>query len=507
MATLAPGLAVAAPSSTTGKAPAPAANPLDRFTQQKLVWKRCAPDAPAALRCATVKVPLDYTRPSGKTLNMAISRIKATNPAKRHGVMLLNPGGPGGSGLWMPLYWPKEVAARYDMIGFDPRGVGASSPVNCGLTPKQQEWPRPYQSKTFAKDVAWAKTVAEKCRKKEGDTLRHITTRNTARDMDVVRAVLGEKKLNYLGYSYGTYLGAVYAQMFPKRTDRFVLDSAVDPKLAWRGMIQVWAEGAEPAFDRWAKWTAARSSTYKLGSTSAKVEKTFWDLVAAADRKPIKIEGESLSGTDIRGGMRGSFFSPKEAAELVVMLKKAAAGKPARLGTLTQPPRFAPDAEDNMTSSFWSVVCGDNSAAWPKSTDQYRKDALRDKKRYPLFGDFASNIKPCAFWDKSVEPATVVNNSVKMLIVQNEWDAQTPLSSALGMHRALKGSKLLTVKGGEGHGVYASNVSKCADAATTAYLTTGKLPAKNLTCTPSRARTGAESSTPKPAPVRLPNRW
>lgn len=288
---------------------------------------------PAEFECATIKVPLDYRAPGGERIDLAISRIKSTAPDKRHGVLFSNPGGPGGPGLYMPLGMKERLREsaqqKYDLIGFDPRGVGESSPVSCDLTPEEENPLRPYKEGTFDKDVAWAREVANKCEEKSGDTLPHITTRNTARDMDLIRAILGEKKISYVGYSYGTYLGAVYTQLFPGRADRFVLDSAVDPARAWRGMIQWWAEGAEPAFDRWTEWAAERSEKYDLGATPKEVDRTFWDLVAQADEKPIEFEGQPVTGDDIRSGMRGEIFSPQYATEAFVELKKAAAGEPA----------------------------------------------------------------------------------------------------------------------------------------------------------------------------------
>ncbi|MFB7510846.1 alpha/beta fold hydrolase [Streptomyces broussonetiae] len=229
-------------------AQASAADPLRRFENQKPAWQRCDASQPAALQCATIKVPLDYDRPGAKTIDLAISRMRTSVPGKRHGVILFNPGGPGGEGLDMPVMMkeamPRKVLDQYDLIGFDPRGVGRSSPVTCGLTTTEQNFERAYRPETFSRDVAWARTVADKCRARNGARLPYITTRNTARDMDLLRAVLGEKKLSYVGYSYGTYLGAVYTQLFPRRADRFVLDSATDPAGIWRGMFQEMAKGA-----------------------------------------------------------------------------------------------------------------------------------------------------------------------------------------------------------------------------------------------------------------------
>ncbi|MEI5527284.1 alpha/beta hydrolase [Streptomyces brasiliscabiei] len=534
-ATLAPALATstatAAPATSlpTASSSTAAQGALDRYVKQKPKWKRCDADAPATFQCATVKVPLDYRAPGGKRLDLAISRLKSTAPDQRRGVLFSNPGGPGGSGLYMPLSMqealPKAAQRKYDLIGFDPRGVGRSSPVTCGLNPTEEDWLRPYKKMTFAKDVVWARVVANKCQKKAGGTLPHITTRNTARDMDLIRAILGEKKISYVGYSYGTYLGAVYTQLFPGRADRFVLDSAVDPDRAWRGMIQWWAEGAEPAFDRWTGWAAERSATYGLGDTPEKVDRTFWDLVARAEKKPIEMDGQPITGDDIRLGMRGAVFSPQYASEAMVELKKAADGKPAsakglaaftgseRTGTAGAGAAAVEEPADNMTASFWAVVCGDNSAAWSRDPESYRRDAIADKRRYPLFGDFASSIKPCAFWGKSVEPATKVNNKVGSLVVQNEWDSQTPLPSAQALHVDLKGSKMVTVHGGEGHGVY-PNGNACSDGAVNGYLLTGKLPAKDVTC---EATTGSNAEARKnqkrdtlpgsPLPQRAPDRF
>ncbi|MGW1655861.1 alpha/beta hydrolase [Streptomyces atratus] len=494
--TLATSTATAAPATTPSNVSSAAKGALDPYVKQKPQWKRCEADSPAEFECATIKVPLDYRVPGGKRIDLAISRIKSTAPKKRHGVLFSNPGGPGGQGLYMPLGMqetlPKAAQQKYDLIGFDPRGVGQSSPVSCDLEPEEENWLRPYKEATFDKDVTWAREVANKCKEKAGDTLPHITTRNTARDMDLLRAILGEKKISYVGYSYGTYLGAVYTQLFPGRADRFVLDSAVDPARAWRGMIQWWAEGAEPAFDRWTKWAAERSEKYGLGDTPKQVDRTFWDLVAQADEKPIELDGQLINGDDIRSGMRGAVFSPEYATEGFVELKKAAVGEPASAkklaaftgshGTRTSGAANTSEApSDNMTASFWAVVCGDNSGAWSRDPESYRQDAIKDKGRYPLYGDFASSIKPCAFWDKSVEPATKVNNRAGSLVVQNEWDSQTPLPSGQALHADLKGSKMLTVLGGEGHGVY-PNGNACTDGTVAGYLLTGKLPAKDVTC-------------------------
>ncbi|MEU7554968.1 alpha/beta fold hydrolase [Streptomyces sp. NPDC044571] len=496
-------LAVTAPVlSATQATAAPA-----EYAPQKPAWHRCSADQPAAFECATLKVPLDYRRPQGRTIDLAISRMKSGNPAERHGALLLNPGGPGGPGLDLPLMMneamPKEVRDRYDLIGFDPRGVGGSSPITCGLTDAEQNFSRPYKEETFPADVAWAQTVADKCREKAGSVLPFITTRNTARDMDAIRSALGERKLSYLGYSYGTYLGAVYAQMFPSRTDRFVLDSGVDPARAWRGMMQVWATEAEPAFKRWTQWTAGRAGEFGLGDTPEAVSRTFWDLVARADREPIEFEGQKLTGDDIRTA-RALFFYPAQAAPVVKALKDAADGKPVTL-TPSQMKLLKPAAEpasDNGMAVFWSVVCGDTE--WPRYPEQYAKEAAQDKVTYPLYGDFASNIKPCAYWHRPIEPTTAMKTKANVLTVQNEWDSQTPLVSGQGLHRALKGSRMVLAMGGEGHGVYLFDAASCANAPVNSYLATGKLPAEDVTCRTAPPSAERRTELVPSSPQRFP---
>ncbi|MFD5697373.1 alpha/beta hydrolase [Streptomyces lasiicapitis] len=509
VAGLAPGLAAGSASAASREAVASgasgasgdtaaarvAADRLAPFTHQKLTWKRCAADRPAKFRCSTLEVPLDYRKPEGKRIDLAISRVKTSVPGKRRGVLTFNPGGPGAAGLDLSLMFanglPKNVRQQYDMVGFDPRGIGESTPLECGLTEAEQGYPRPTRSAAeFAANNKWAKAVADKCRKADGSSLPHLSTRNTARDMDVMRAALGEKKLSYFGVSYGTALGAVYMQLFPQRADRFVLDSAIDPGRMWRGMFQVWGPEGERAFTRWTKWTAARDATYHLGNSPAKVARTFRKLVARADTDPIVVDGQKLDGAAVRDAVRPEFFTVRSGAELVVSLKKAAEGRRAAVELPEE------QSADNEVSSQLAVVCSDSS--WPRDPETYRRDALRDAARYPLYGDFVSSITPCAYWPKGAERATRVDNKVKSLVVQNEWDSQTPLVTGKAMHRALKGSRMVTVAGGEGHGVvFGDTRNTCAEKAAMGYLVSGELPAKDVVC---KATAGGARSQGRAAP-------
>ncbi|MFI6645710.1 alpha/beta hydrolase [Streptomyces sp. NPDC050504] len=478
-------------------APGTTAQQLAPYAQQRLAWGRCPVEAPATMQCATLKVPLDYRRPDGRHIDIAISRLRTSVPGKRRGILTFNPGGPGGPGLDFPVMaageLPREVTEQYDLIGFDPRGIGESTPVTCGLRGSDLLFPRPTRTRAeFDANAAWARKVAERCRATAGAVLPHITTRNTARDMDVMRAALGERKLNYYGLSYGTALGAAYAQLFPHRADRFVMDSAIDPKRMWRGMYRVLAPTAEDAFWRWAGWTAERASEYRLGSTPEEVTRTFWRLVEGADREAVELDGATYDGTGVRNLLRAKFVRVRASAELVVRLREAAAGRPAAPpAASTSPGSTSPGPavartgvpDDNLAMSRWAVVCGDGSD-WPRDPEAYWRDVTRDAVRYPLYGDFVSGISPCAFWPKAAEPAVAIDNRVPAVIVQNEWDPQTPLSGGQSMHRSLKGSRMVTVAGGEGHGVrfYTDTQNACADRQADAYLATGRLPATDVTC-------------------------
>lgn len=215
-------------------------------------------------QCATLAVPLDYRQPDGPSITLAVSRIPATQPRLRRGVLVTIPGGPGGSGLNRPSdaakRLPQSVLDRYDLIGFDPRGVGQSTPVSCGLSHEDLSpvnmypWPAPDGGITA--NVAFAQHLADKCWSNGGPVLRTLSTANEARDLDSIRSALGARRMSAWGVSYGTYVGAVYATMFPQHTDRVVLDSNDDPDATrvGRGWLDAFASGAEDRFPDFAAW-------------------------------------------------------------------------------------------------------------------------------------------------------------------------------------------------------------------------------------------------------------
>ncbi|MFB6891582.1 alpha/beta fold hydrolase [Kitasatospora sp. NPDC056327] len=492
----APGPGVAAADA----APAPG---LGRYYRQRPDWHGCARgagdgtgralDAAGAL-CADVTVPLDYGNPGGRTITVAISRLKATDTRHRIGSVLVNPGGPGGSGLGTGLAVRpamKETGARYDLIGMDPRFTGRSTPLDCGLPSGPGLLSAGSDRAGFDRQTARARSVAERCRATNGEVLPHVTTRNTARDIDVVRGVLGERRISYLGYSYGTYLGTAYTQMFPARYDRVVLDSALDPDRYNPRLLKGADAENERAFDGWADWTAARDSTYGLGRTRDRVRATVDGLIAASARTPLTLgsgpdtfrlddsQVPALLFTELAGDT-----DPVRAAlaEHVALLARAAEGRPTEV-----PPAFAEllrtvftPAGSALASAQTAILCGDAPA--PRDPETYWRDIERGRAAHPLFAPLTENITPCAFWERPREERVRVRHDTPALIVAATGDPRVTYDGSVALHGRLPGSRLVTLDGAVQHASYGVYGNACVDATVNSYLATGRLPARDRTC-------------------------
>ncbi|MFI5782262.1 alpha/beta hydrolase [Nocardia sp. NPDC051570] len=466
------------------------AGDLDRFSRQHLDWHVCGDDAldKAGAQCTEVTVPLNYVEPQGRTITVAISRLSATDPAKRRGIMLTNPGGPGAPGLGLPLYLAEAMAPdvrdRYDLIGMDPRGIGRSAPVHCG-------WPiglglqsAGVDLESFGESVATQADLAARCQTAEHDKLPYITTRNTARDMDVIRGALGEQKISYLGGSYGTYLGAVYTQMFGDRTDRVVLDSAIDPRRYPVGLMQDIGAPDEAALDAWADRTAARHDEYRLGVTRAEVRATVTTLIRQAARTPIRIGSYDLDDHWIPVLLHESLSDQRrydELASQVRLLADAAAGHPVQpTPELEQFLALRLTAKPQEISGHDAVWCGDVAA--PRDPDWYWRNIEASRATQPVFGPYVNNITSCAFWPAPVEAPTIVQNSAPTLILQATGDTRAPYQEGVDLHRALTGSRLITLQDVRVHGIYGHFPNRCVADTVDTYLRDGTLPATDLTC-------------------------
>ncbi|GGR08666.1 alpha/beta hydrolase [Streptomyces netropsis] len=489
-------------SALTTPAPATPGAGLDRYYQQRLDWGSCVqgPDdttgrdlEKAGAQCADVTVPLDYADPRGRTITVAMSRLKATDTRRRVGSLLINFGGPGGTALGEPptvRKAMKDVGARYDIIGMDPRFVGRSTPLDCGWPVGHSVFSAGVGRAGFDRQVALHKDLAAKCRATNASVLPHVSTRNTARDMDVVRGALGERKISYLGYSYGTYLGTVYTQMFPGRYDRVVLDGALDPRRYSPRLMRGVERENERALADWAAWAAKRHDTYGLGRTRAHVLATV-DRVVEASARGLTLgtapDAFRVDDTQVPTLIFGAISEDTDAAraavgEQVSVMNRAAKGQPTRLSA-----EFKEYLQGMVTSKNshagsvqTAILCGDVAA--PRDPERYWRDIERSRAAHPLFGPLTNNIGPCAFWDRPREEPTQVRHDAPALIVSATGDPRTPHTGAVALHGLLTGSKLITLKGADQHGVYGSYGSTCVDGKVNAYLATGELPAKDVTC-------------------------
>ncbi|HUR08994.1 MAG TPA: alpha/beta hydrolase [Nonomuraea sp.] len=456
-------------------------------------WSACpaGPGVDARQECATLQVPLDYQAAGGPTTSLAVSRIRTAKPASRRGVLLIIPGGPGSPGLNRPSVMvkklPQDVLDRYDIIGFDPRGVGQSSPVSCGLETRDLSLtklkPYPGADGGIAENVAWSRRIAEACARNGGPLIRHITTRNAARDIDGIRRALGEQKISYWGVSYGTYAGAVYATMFPERTDRVVLDSNddPDPNRVARQWLANYAVGVEDRFPDFAAWAAARDGEYGLGTDAAAVRQTFLKLAADLDREPLPWPGANpaeLNGNLLRETMLNAFYSDANFPMLAGLMRAA-------LTSGELPPSNTPPAAvlQNTAAVAGATMC--NDVEWPDSVAAHQRQVARDRIAHPLTAGMPVNMGPCAYWPvKPAErPVRVSSHGpANVLLIQNLRDPSTPYSGALKMRQAFgQRARMVSVDSG-GHGVYLANGNTCGDQSVTDFLTTGRLPLRDKNC-------------------------
>lgn len=497
-------LTAAAPPAAAGPATA-SADPLARYHRQHLDWKSCllGPDdetgrelQQAGAQCADVTVPLDYAEPDGRTLTVAISRILATDTAHRVGALLLNGGGPGGQTLGDPPWVRtamKQVGERYDVVGVDPRFVGRSTPLDC-------HWPTGSfirgagtDRAGFDRSVAVARDLAERCRTHQGEVLPYVTTRNTARDLDVIRAALGERRVSYLGYSYGTYLGQVYATLFPGRTDRVVLDGVIAPDRYGPRLLRGTESANRHALRGWAAWAAARDATYGLGRTTGRVLATVDRIQAAAGRQPLPVGEHRVDGTTVpvlvlNGLSQDNDAAYADLARAVRDMRRAADGRAVTPSPwLAETLGFLLSGSDSAYGSVQTaILCGD--AAAPRSPEVYWRDVRRSRATYPLFGPVTNNINPCAFWDPPRERPTTIRDDLPALLVNATGDPRTTYPNATSLRRMWPSSRLVTLRGADQHAVYGVFGSACADAAVNAYLATGRLPAGDVACEAERSR-------------------
>jgi pimeloyl-ACP methyl ester carboxylesterase len=459
---------------------------------EPLAWTACeGTGLDPRQQCATLEVPMDYADPDGPRIDIAVSRIPSENPDARRGALVLIAGGPGGSSLNDPSgkgqKLPQNVRDTYDLIGFAPRGLAPSTSVDCGLehgdlaTSRLRPWPAPDGSVDENMDTA--QRTADACTRNGGELIRHLSTADEARDIDRVRAALGERKISAWGVSYGTYVGSVYAQLFPQRTDRVVLDSLdnPDPTRVNRAWLAGHEQGVEDTFPHFAAWAAEPGNPDRVALRASDVRPMFLRLAARLDREPIPWPGanpEELNGKVLRQTMLDSFSSPSRYPTLAKLMRAA------EQGTVPPAPAGPPEAVlQNVTAVGAGVLC--NDVAWPKSAATYQKDVTESRAEYPLTAGMPRNAMLCAAWPYPPREAPVRitdQGPSNILLVQNERDVNTPLSGALKMREALGRRAVMVTVNSTGHDAYLANGNACGDATVSRFLATGQRPDSDVYC-------------------------
>jgi pimeloyl-ACP methyl ester carboxylesterase len=502
------GVAACAATPDPGAADGTAPPVADAAAAPSIAWGEC-PALPEGggegagrdprLACGTLMVPLDYQDPGGEQIEVAVSKLPAAKSRDRRGALLLNPGGPALPGLDTPgavaPALPPSVLAAYDLIGFDPRGVGHSTPQSCGLEDPSLAslFPYPATDGSITANVDRARSHAELCATNAGEKLRYFTTANTARDLDRIRAALGEKKISYWGQSYGTYLGAVYESLFPERADRVVLEGNVDPTKVWANAKDNWGKAMSDRFPDAAQVAAAQHATLGLGDTVDEVTRKYLALADHLDRTPAPVPGTelALTGSMLRT-VTYSLLLHNDSLPMLAQFWKAAVGLAD--GALTEadgevlqqvfagPPPTPGVPADNQATMFLALTCGD--ARWSDDVDEYARRTAEDRAVWPLSAGMPANIWACAFWPEPIEdPVRVTGKGPRnTLILQNRRDNATPWEDGLGLSEVLGERAAFVGADNGGHYVYDQG-STCVDEATVTFLTTGRLPGKKVYCT------------------------
>jgi pimeloyl-ACP methyl ester carboxylesterase len=482
-------------SATVGAAPAGTAQAGSIVpAHSTLAWHSCSgqlaqegiPD------CTTLSVPLNYADPGGRHISLALDMVPATAPrSQQQGILLFNPGGPGGSGLsWPPAVASglrQKVAADYDIVGFDPRGVGSSVPaLSCDPSFFSGVRPNYIPASAAAEQVLInrAKMYAGDCEQRFGWLLPYMTTQDVASDMDSIRAAFGVSQINYYAFSYGTYIGQVYATLFPSRVRRMVLDSIVDPTAVWYAdnIQQDYAfQGRMEAFFA---WVAKYDGAYHLGGTAAQVQASWYKVRNRLLAHPVNqlIGADEFDDTFLEGGYLEQLW-PGLAQALASYLNS---GQTA--GLISQYQTNGAQNE-NEFAVYNAVQCSDVN--WPRNWARWTSDTERVYQTAPFQAwDNAWFNAACTFWPVQgpAKPMPIKGAGLPgILMLQGTLDPATPYAGAQDAHKLLPSARMVVVEGGGNHGQSLEQPSNsCVQGYLSAYLATGSLPQAqglvNATC-------------------------
>jgi pimeloyl-ACP methyl ester carboxylesterase len=481
---------------------------LEKFYGQELTWEGCQdyatsdydadPLSDKAVQCTHLTVPLDYADPSGDSIRIGVLRKPATSTEDRIGSLLVNPGGPGVAGLSTAASVAKandDLASRFDFIGFDPRGVGSSEPVIECLTDEETDAERADDSEldTSAagteQNESQAKDYASKCaeRTEHGkEMLENIGTRDVVKDMDVLRSALGDDKLTYVGYSYGTRIGSAYAEAFPRNVRALVLDGAVDPTQSQIDSTVAQGAGFQKAFDDFVAWCVKRDDC-ALGKDEGAAQGTFKDLIDPLEDRPVDVDGRPLTFEDATTGVVQALYSQQLWENLNTGLNELRQQKGEGLMFLAD--LYLERGQDGTYTTtqdaFTAIHCVDD----PRITDpnQIKDLNTRYKKAAPFLDDGnppGTARDACAFWpvpETSKPHVPEVGDLPPVLVISTTNDPATPYEAGVNLAKALKGG-LLTYEATQ-HTVFLQGNS-CVDSAGATYLIDLKLPKDGLRCSP-----------------------
>lgn len=473
------------PTTTLAPTTAPATTAPATRPAAGLVWQPCGD-----LECSTLQVPLDHGNPGGRTIGIALNRHRAANQTRRIGSLLVNPGGPGASGTEsLPLIL-RRISARvkdqFDIVGFDPRGVGKSAPIRCLPSAELAAFFAVDSSPDDAAEKTAFVRATEKfiagCQQRSGDLLPHVGTPDAARDMDLIRAAVGDERLSYVGFSYGTSLGATYAELFPTRVRALVLDGAVDPALDTVALNRAQAEGFDRAFDAFAaNCRTTPSCPWKPAGGPSK--QALIALSARIDAKPIPAGNRTLGPGEFLSGVAAFLYSRQTWTVLGRGLGQAEVGDGSLilLGFDTLVEREADGSYSNLQEANVAVNCLDNPG--PRDVASYERAAAEAAAVAPAFGATVAWFGAvCALWPVpptgKAEPLKAPGTP-PILVVGTSNDPATPFAWSEAMARQLPQGRLLRNEG-EGHTAYGDSacVSRIADS----YLLTLELPKGELRC-------------------------
>ena len=465
---------------------------LESYYSQELVWADCKQDK--KFQCAKIQVPIDYQNPGDASLTLALKKLPAKQAANKVGSLLINPGGPGGSGTDYVTYaedaFGKRLMDSFDIIGFDPRGVALSTPLDC-LTDKEVDEfiafdGTPDTDQELKDSLQLSINLAKGCEAIENNLIAHVGTQEAARDMDIIRELVGDEKLNFLGASYGTYLGGMYAELFPEKVGRLVLDGAVDPSLSGEEQSFDQAVGLDTALKRFVE-DCAQYDDCPLTQSGDGGVKEIRDFLDFLDAKPLETEDPDRVLTQAMGvyAVAGFLYSDEWWSYMRQSLATAFKGDGTDLLSIND--LFNERNDDgtyatNATEAIYAINCFDEpSTSTEEQVREYAKTWIKDA---PVFGDYLAwgNLS-CTIWPvKDPNPINkfVAETAAPIVVVGTKYDPATPYKWAVGLSSQLVTSVLLTYEG-DGHTAYMRG-SKCIDNEIENYLVDGTVPAKNIIC-------------------------